>query len=65
MEFERTIYAKIKKVKRQVDKFFDLKERMVKKKLAKSLFEQMKREVFGEVEEDYWEDCEDEDFSED
>ena len=45
MEFERTIYAKIKKVKRQVDKLFDLKERMAKKKLAKAMFEQMKKEL--------------------
>ena len=65
MEFERTIFAKVRKVKRQVDKFFDMKERMVKKKLAKEMFEQMRREVFGFEEEDDWEDCDEEYYSED
>ena len=34
MQFEKTIYAKIKRVRREVDKLFDLKERIAKKKLG-------------------------------
>ena len=37
LQFERTIYAKIKKVRREVDKLFDLKERIAKKKLDAAL----------------------------
>ena len=65
MEFERSCFSKIKKVKKEVDKYFDLKERIAKKKLGKSMFEQMRRDIFGYDEEDLWEDCEEEYFSED
>ena len=42
-----------------------MKERMAKKKLAKEMYEQMRREAFGFEKEDEWEDCDDEYYSED
>ena len=41
MHFEQTIFAKIKRVRREVDKLFALKEKIAKKKLGAAMYAQL------------------------